>query len=97
MKDLQDVSQNSNVEVPVCKNTPEHALSNLPTGTHTLIVHALLAKIVLRILEPPDLRTGWDTRKEEEAGDSNGKTDATIFHNVSQQTRQQEKGPQTHR
>lgn len=64
--------------MPVRKDTLEHSLPNLATGTHTLVVHALLAKLVLRVLEPPDLGAGRDAREEEETADSNGKADAAV-------------------
>ena len=61
------------------KDALEHALPDLTTRSHTLIVHALFAKLVLRVFEPPDLGTRGNTREEKEAAKGDRKTDATIL------------------
>ena len=75
----EDVGQHGDVEMPVSEHTFEHAFADLRAVFRTLALHAGDGQLALIIRDPPHFRLGCrQTRKEEEAGESNGDANAAI-------------------
>jgi hypothetical protein len=77
-KNLRDIDCHSKVKVPVKEDTLKHTLSDLGALTDTVTLHARLGELLLRLLKPPDTRTGGKTWEQEETRNGDRETNDTI-------------------
>jgi hypothetical protein len=76
--DLQCVTENCDVEMPLGKDTLEHCFADSLTGLHADVLHALLSEVMLFLGQPPGLAARWEAGKDKVAENSNGQAQTPI-------------------